>query len=356
MRLAVGMSTGEDRPVTPLRTPADPAPPEPGTPAAPGVPGRPGRRRRATAPRLLIALSVGAPAVLIPLALLGAGLLARGTGELRIPGAGAATLLRAVFFAALAVHLGELAASRLVRPVQDRPTPAVRSWAVAASLVGAAAAAGQIVRLAAVSDLSVTETYATREGGLLLLTANGLVLAAGCAASRRPLWAAAPLALVIGAESLRAHPEAYSPELGAALTVVHLTAASLWTGGLLYVLRTMWLRRRDPAAARALLGRYARLAIWLYAALAVTGTLSTLRRLPADVVFTSAYGRTLLLKLALVAVVSVLALSARQRLLRDGDPDTAQRLARREQAVLAVVVVVSAVLTVVPDPHWLSTR
>ncbi|MEE1791646.1 hypothetical protein PUR28_12855 [Streptomyces sp. BE308] len=37
-------------------------------------------------------------------------------------------------------------------------------------------------------------------------------------------------------------------------------------------------------------------------------------------------------------------------------PAVAHRIARREQAVLALVVLVSAVLTVAPDPHWLSTR
>ncbi|MCX4521375.1 CopD family protein [Streptomyces anulatus] len=350
--------------------PADPAAPTgPGLPAAvpdptgdvpcageiPGIPGGasgPRAGRSWTAPLLLCAAAVLALLV----ALLGPGLVARGTGELRIPGAGLTTVLRTVLFAALALHLGELIAPQLVRPVRGRPRTAVRSWAVYASLAGAAAAAGQIVRLAAVSDLGITETYGTREGGLLLLIANGLVLAAFCAASRRPALALAPLALVIGAEALRAHPEAYSPEFGAALTVVHLTAASLWTGGLLYVLRTMWRWRDSPVAARALLGRYARLAIWLYVALAATGTASTLRRLPLDVVFTSAYGRTLLVKLALMAVVSVLAVAARRRMLRDADPSVAHRLARREQVVLGLVVVVSAILTVVPDPHWISLR
>ncbi|WP_228990078.1 CopD family protein [Streptomyces sp. DH8] len=302
----------------------------------------------------LLVCAAGGLALLV--ALLGPGLAARGTGELRIPGAGLAAVLRTVLFAALALHLGDLLAPQLIRPVRGRPRTAVRGWAVTASLAGAAAAAGQIVLLASVSGLGITETYGTREGGLLLLIANGLVVAALCAASRRPALALAPLAVVIGAEALRAHPEAYSPEFGAALTVVHLTAASLWTGGLLYVLRTMWLWRGSPVAARALLGRYARLAIWLYVALAATGTVSTLRRLPLDVVFTSAYGRTLLVKLALMAVVSVLAVAARRRMLQDADPSVAHRLARREQAVLALVVVVSAVLTAVPDPHWISLR
>ncbi|MEI7034783.1 CopD family protein [Streptomyces pratensis] len=289
-------------------------------------------------------------------ALFGPELLARGTGELRMPGAGLTTLLRTVLFTALALHLGELVAPQLLRPVRGRPRTAVRGWAVPASLTGAAAAAAQIAHLAAVSDLGITETYGTREGGLLLLIANGLAVAAGCAASRRPALALAPLAVVIGAEALRAHPEAHSPEIGAALTVVHLTAASLWAGGLLYVLRTMWLWRGSPIAARALLGRYARLAIWLYVALAATGTASTLRRLPLDVVLTSAYGRTLLVKLVLMAGVSALAVAARRRMLRDTDPAAAHRLARGEQAVLGAVVVVSALLTVAPDPHWISLR
>ncbi|MEU3065679.1 CopD family protein [Streptomyces sp. NPDC006906] len=344
--------------------PADPATPTAGSvpsaapPAAEaaripgGATGAASAGRAWTAPLLLG--SAGVLALVI--ALFGPGLMARGTGELRIPGAGLTTVLRTVLFAGLALHLGELLAPQLIRPVRGRPPTAVRSWAVFASLAGAAATAGQIVRLAAVSDLGITETYGTREGGLLLLIANGLVVAALCAASRRPALALAPLAVVIGAEALRAHPEAYSPEFGAALTVVHLTAASLWTGGLLHVLRTLWLWRGSPAAARALLGRYARLAIWLYAALAATGTASALRRLPLDVVPTSAYGRTLLLKLALMAVVSVLAVAARRRMLRDTDPSAACRPARREQVVLGLVVVVSAVLTVVPDPHWISLR
>lgn len=311
-------------------------------------------RRRSTAAVLGTAVVC---LLAVAVALLGATAVAHGTGELRIPGAGTATLLRTVLFGALAAHLGALAATALARSLPDRPETAPRSWAVAVAVAGAAATAGQIVRLARVSDLGLVETYGTREGGLLLLTANGFALAACCAASRRPALAAAPLALVIGAEALRAHPEAYSPALGAGLTVVHLTAASLWCGGLLHVLRTMRLwRRTGPGAARALLGRYARLAGWLYAALAVTGTCSALRRLPPDVVLTSAYGRTLLAKLVLVAVVSALALGARRGLAADADPAAAHRRARRELVALAVVVLVSAVLTVVPDPHWLSTR
>ncbi|MYT96985.1 MULTISPECIES: CopD family protein [unclassified Streptomyces] len=280
---------------------------------------------------------------------------AAGTGELRVPGAALTAVLRTVLFAALAVLAGELMAPRFVASVPGRPGSNVRSWAVVASLLGVAAAAGQIFPLAAAHRLGITETCATREGALLLVVAAALALAAFCAAGRSSLLALFPLAIGIGAEALRAHPEPYRPLIGAALTVVHLTAASLWAGSLLYVLRTMWLWRQTPGAARALLMRYARVAIWLYAALVATGTVSTLRRLPLDVVFISAYGRLLLVKLGLMALVTTLALLARRQMLRAPDPQLAHRLARREQSVLVLVLAVSALLTVAPDPHWIST-
>lgn len=299
-------------------------------------------------PTRVRAAGVGGAVLALLVVLYGAGIASRGTGELRIPAAGTTSLLRAAVFAALALHLGELAGAALAR---TGPLP--RALALPAALAGAAAAAGQIVVLAVVSDLDIAATYGTRDGGLLLVMANGFLLAAGCAAAGRPRWALVPLAGVVFAEALRAHPEPYTPELGTALTVIHLTAASLWAGGLCHVLRTMWLRRADPVDARAVLTRYARGALWLLVVLAATGTLSTLRRLPADVVVTSAYGRVLIAKLVLVVVASALALAARRRLLRGRDVHLA---ARAELVVLAAVVLLSAVLTVVPDPHWLSTR
>ncbi len=130
------------------------------------------------------------------------------------------------------------------------------------------------------------------------LTATAVAaVAAFRAASRRPDLAVLPLAVAIGAEAMRAHPEAHQQALGTGPAVVHLTAASLWVGTLLYVLRTMRLR----GGGRDVLVRYARMAAWVYAALVVTGTASTLRGLPLDAVLTTAYGRLLLVKLALAA-------------------------------------------------------
>lgn len=286
-------------------------------------------------------LAAAAVLGVLAVALLGAGLARTGTGELRIPAAGTTTLLRILLLAGLALAVGELAGTRLAG---EGPLP--RRLAAPGALLAAAASAGLLLLLAAVSGLSLPVVYGLREGRLLLVTANACLLAAVCAASRRPGLAALPLAAAIVAEALRAHPESAGFGVGAGLTVVHLTAASLWTGTLLYVLRVLRLR----GGGREVLLRYARMAACVYAALAVTGTVSTLRRLPLDAVLATAYGRVLLVKLALFGCASLLALMARSRLMSAAD---ARPPARVELTVLAVIVALSALLTVVPDPHWI---
>ncbi|CAM5570163.1 Copper resistance protein D domain-containing protein OS=Streptomyces tendae OX=1932 GN=GUR47_13435 PE=4 SV=1 [Streptomyces tendae] len=206
------------------------------------------------------------------------------------------------------------------------------------------------------ADIDVGGLYASRDGKLALLEVNGFLAAWLCATSRRPGLQVWPLAAVIVADALRAHPTTeYSPLLGSGLTLVHLTCASLWVGGLLYALRT--LRRWRGAAGPALLGLYARVAAVLLAVLTATGVCSSLRRMPAgtilDQLTDTAYGRVLLAKVLLVAAVAVLALWARIRLGRAADPLTACSPARAEVAALGVVVAVSGLLTALPVPiRW----
>jgi putative copper export protein len=165
-----------------------------------------------------------------------------------------------------------------------------------------------------------------------------------------------PLAVVILAEALRAHPVTESSALaGSALTLVHLTCAALWAGGLLHVVRTLRVRRGHEGAA--LLGRFARAAALLLAAITATGVCSTLRRMPADTVLdqltTTAYGRALLAKVILVAGVGALAAWARLRLRRATDPLSALVPARTEVALLGLVIAVSGLLTALPLPiRW----
>ncbi|MEU7155962.1 CopD family protein [Streptomyces chrestomyceticus] len=312
--------------------------------------------RRSPTRRVCAVTAAGCVAVLVPL--LGTGLVVDESYEIRLPGDGATALLRAVLLVALCVQAGELAGVRLARGVRGVSAGLPRGWSKRAAWVGAAAAVGQLLLvagsgspLAGLSGSALVDAYATRPGLPALLEANAFLLAALCAASSRPGWAGVPLAAVVFGEALRAHPETDTPEVGVALTLVHLTSTALWAGGLLYVLRTRWCWRQEVAAGRELLLRYARPAVLLFAAITVTGVCSTLRRLPLAETFSTAYGRVLLAKLVLVLVVSGLALAARRRLRREvALPGAATGPARAEVVALAAVVLVSAVLTAVPLP------
>lgn len=306
---------------------------------------------------LLVLVALGA---LIPL--LGPSAALHGTGEAAAPGVGGVGLLRAVLFAALSVSLGELFVHRLARRLPGVPAERPRSWAPFANAAGCVAA----LALAAVvstgnliphrlGQIDVGGLYGSRDGELALLEVNAFLLAT--VLSRRPVAQVWPLAAVVVAEALRAHPPTErGPSAGSGLTLVHLTCAALWAGGLPHVLRLVGLWRGSPAGA-ALLGRYARAAAVLLAAVATTGVCSALRRMPSatvlDQLTTTAYGRTLLAKVILVAAVALLALWARIRLRRAADPLTASVPARAEVVALGAVVAVSGLLTALPLPiRW----
>ncbi|KOV69702.1 CopD family protein [Streptomyces sp. MMG1121] len=312
--------------------------------------------------RTVAVLVLTALGALIPL--LGPLAALHGTGEAAAPGAGGIGLLRAVLFAALSVPLGELLVHRIARRLPGAPPERPRGWAPFAAWAGFGAAlalasvvsAGNLVPHGP-GQIDVGGLYGSRDGKLALLEVNAFLLTALCALSRRPAAQVWPLAAVVVAEALRAHPATeQSPLTGSALTLVHLTCAALWAGGLLHALRLLGVWRGHPAGA-ALLGRYARVALVLLAAITATGVCSALRRMPAatvlDQLTTTAYGRTVLAKVVLVAVVALLALWARIRLRRARDPLTASAPARAEVVALGAVVAVSGLLTALPLPiRW----
>ncbi len=318
---------------------------------------RPAGTGRTVAVLVLVVL-----AALIPL--LGPSPALHGTGEAEAPGTGGIALLRAVLFAALSVPVGELFVNRLARSLPGAPPDRPRDWSPYAAAAGFVAALGLASVVAtgnlvpdSVADIDVGGLYESRDGKLALLEVNGFLAAGLCATSRRPGLQILPLGAVIVAEALRAHPTTeYSPLIGSGLTLVHLTCASLWVGGLLYALRTLR-RWRGTEAGPALLGLYARVAAVLLAAVTATGVCSSLRRMPAgtilDQLTDTAYGRVLLAKVILVAAVAALALWARVRLSRAADPLTACPPARAEVVSLGVVVAVSGLLTALPVPiRW----
>lgn len=318
-----------------------------------------GSGRRTGAGRIAAVLVLVTLGALIPL--LGPSAALHETGEAAAPGAGGIALLRAVLFAALSVPVGELFVDRLAHRVPGAADVRPRSWAPYAAAAGflAALALASVVATGnlvphSLGEIDVGGLYRSRDGKLALLEVNAFLVAGLCARPGTRVW---PLAAVIVAEALRAHPTTeHTPLLGSALTVVHLTCAALWTGGLLYALRTLR-RWGGGTAGAALLGLYARVAVVLLAAITATGVCSSLRRMPPETVVeqltTTAYGRVLLAKVLLVAVAAVLALIARTRLRRAADPLTACAPARAEVVALGAVVAVSGLLTALPLPiRW----
>lgn len=294
-----------------------------------------------------------------------AGLTGAGGDRSNTPGLPATAVLRWVLFTALAVALGGLVGERLVRP------HAPSGLAVPAPPLGVAATAGLVastglaLRVAGNGSLwrgatnsSLSALTVGRPGRLALVEVLAFA-AAGClVAARKPTWAAVPLLGVVFAEGLRAHAATAAPGWGALLTGVHLLAASVWFGALVQIVRTgvAWRGRRRQAWA--VVGAYARVAAWLFATVVVTGTITALVLVPWSTWTSTDYGRTLLVKLALVAVVSFFALLARRRMRRENRTDhpgeSPGRAAGAERVALGLVLAVTALLVSLPPPRALG--
>ncbi|SDY65736.1 copper transport protein [Modestobacter sp. DSM 44400] len=277
--------------------------------------------------------------------------------------------LRWLLFAALAVAVGGQLGEWLARrATAGASAPAlVRAPLRLAALVGFAAAAGlTTLLLPAAGGWSALVHVRPVELVAGEVLAFGLAAAAASVPGLRRVTAL-PLAAVLVAEGLRAHPEGYSPGWGAALTVVHLGAAALWTGALIHVLRTAraWRSSRArPGWSQLLLLTYAPVALGLYLLVVVTGTVATVLvlRSPADLISTG-YGRVLVGKLVLVTAVTVLAVLGRRRI-RLREPARADeggtlphpgRATGVERSALIAVLAVTALLVSLPAPRPTTT-
>lgn len=272
---------------------------------------------------------------------------AKGTAETGI--------LRGLLLAALALSLGEGAGRWLLGRIPNA-RPHGRSWLPVTTAVGMSAAIGLVLLvvgrgslLGSISDPDLG-ALASRAGAVALGEAMGFGLALSAALWRRPGWSVVPLGVIVAAEAVRAHPAVVNPLVGIPLTVVHLGGAMLWTGTLIYVVRTVVAWRREPALAGAAISAYARPAVWLFAAVVVTGLGTALLLLSPNQMLSTPYGQVLLVKVAMVTLAAGLAWTARRRLQRNRSLRSTSGAARVEAIALIGVVALSAALTVLPPP------
>ncbi len=128
---------------------------------------------------------------------------------------------------------------------------------------------------------------------------------------------------------------------------LHLVAAILWVGGLVALVACVW--PLAPGLRRTAFLGFSRIAAVLVAVLVLAGTYLSLSRLPSvSDLWSTGYGQTLLVKLAIVCIAlgwgAVHHFVVRPRLERDGAPRGIRRSLVGESTVAILVLLVAAVL------------
>lgn len=283
-----------------------------------------------------------------------------------------------VLFAGLSLAIGAVAGRWAILPrvTAAAPPPAGRRRAAALGLIGAVLTLLGVALYLARQLLEFRDPFVpwTQDAGLLLGTSWGdswkaagvsaLVLVGAMAGARRGRrwgwWIASPVALGLAAfPGFTGH--AAGADAGRWLALLadwaHVSAAGVWIGGLAVVL---WVSRPgvpDRADLAELVPAFSPLAMAGAGSLIVTGTYAAWQHVPSLAsLATTSYGRMLLAKLVLVAVV--LSFGARNfRVLTPGlgTPGGARSMRRSaavELLVAQLVLLVTALLVRTPpmDP------
>lgn len=233
-----------------------------------------------------------------------------------------------LFFAGLALALGGLISERLIwraDPGVARPPVLLGLFvaAIGAQLhlgVLAADRAGGLAELRSPADLALA--LDTRAGQLTLAILLLLAVAAAAARWSRswPIAIVALLATTV-ASAARGHSGTSGHSWAVPADAVHLAAAAIWVGALIHLLRVLYGARGDGARdvlARGVRG-YASLALVTVLIAVGGGILTALAQFgSAQELIETGYGRTLIVKGALIAAALAVALAARTRALAFG--------------------------------------
>ncbi|MFI8536773.1 copper resistance protein CopC [Streptomyces aquilus] len=236
---------------------------------------------------------------------------------------------RWVGYLALALYVGGLAFLALLWPqgATDRRTRRILTlaWAagLAASLLtpglqsayGAMGTFADVFRRSTYADLSATEVGGVAACRVLMWVLAAVVLAAvlqgGARAARSPGWRVGALAVALGllrTTGMTGHnAEGDHPGWGAVADLVHLLGVSIWLGGLTLLLLGV-LPRRRPEELSAVVPGYSTLAGLSVAAIVAAGVVLTWQVVGSfDALVDTGYGRLLLVKTAVLLLVSAFA-------------------------------------------------
>jgi copper resistance protein D len=189
----------------------------------------------------------------------------------------------------------------------------------------------------------------------------GLLLAARAAMSTRPAGALAAVGGATAAMSFAwvGHAHATGDPWTAACIALHLVAVAFWIGALGPL--ALLTRTGDPRRAGAAAARFGRIALAVVSVLVAAGLIALWRFLGhASALWDSAYGRTMCVKLVLVAGLLSLAAFNKVRLtprLLTGDAAAAHSLRRSihaEMTLATSILLTTAVLTTLFGPPALG--
>jgi copper resistance protein D len=243
----------------------------------------------------------------------------------------AVTLVHGLGLVGLAAAIGGLVLDGFILPAGAPEVVAARGrlrrW-ITAALIGLAlttaadlllrtqvmARAPLVVAVGAVPDVLAR----THFGSIWIARSVGLVLALALSLARPPALRVGCLLVALGVAlttTLGGHAAEWGDlTVSVAVDWTHAVTASAWTGGL--VALPLVVLRQDPAWSPMVLGglarRFSRLAGACLLAVALTGAYNAWTQLgPVSTLWTSPYGRALLLKLLVVAALASLGAATR---------------------------------------------
>ncbi len=203
-------------------------------------------------------------------------------------------------------------------------------------------------------DTAVGEALVWRGAGLGI-AGVALLLAAWVPRIRRPALTVAAVGalatIAVHVEAGHAAAGTWSELLTVVSQVAHFAAAGIWFGGLAALMLGI---RGEPSANKAVaVRRFALVAAGALVVVVATGTLRAIDELtsPADLLETG-YGRAVLAKIALIALIAALAIRNRRRNVpaAGSDLDPLRRTSRIELGLAAGAIAVAAVLGTLAPP------
>ncbi|MDT9687406.1 cytochrome c oxidase assembly protein [Streptomyces sp. P9(2023)] len=332
-----------------------------------------GDRMRARRPAALLA---GASALAVTVVVLSLGL--AGGGTQRVPGiedAGELTawglpVARVASDIASAATIGALLLASVLLPSGRRLNEAQSRYVVAAS-VGAgiwalassallvftlsdlfAQPVGAVLDPAVVADFVITDAQGR---SYAMMTGVGVVLATVGLGITTVRWARAALVLALAGilpPAFTGHSAAAANHDAAVTSLaLHVVGVAVWVGGLVFLV-VAGLRREEGMSVAA--RRFSVLAGGAFLAVAASGLVNAVVRLPSPgVLFTSAYGLMVVVKLLALAVLGGLGWWHRRRtlsLLGDGTHRPFLRIAVGEVLIMAAAMGLAVALSRTPAP------